>query len=233
MVQAQPVPNLVGPCRARGVRQLFHQVLVECGKHRPMITPRPKECLLQHRVELTPCPASAVGIPDAAAPMGGDVPGRPAGKPRKVRDGHHAHQMGIKVRILERPGFLERVNGWGPWDPSVGHPVCVQGRRREPKNFLRGDSGRHLQAGTLALPCPSVRMVSCSGPIAQWSEQGTHNPLVAGSSPAGPTNPPSPARHSQQGDAIIHSDPTTIRGAMERLASNTRWVALKSKTNEG
>ena len=27
-----------------------------------------------------------------------------------------------------------------------------------------------------------------SGPIAQWSEQGTHNPLVTGSSPVGPTN---------------------------------------------
>ena len=25
------------------------------------------------------------------------------------------------------------------------------------------------------------------GPVAQWLEQGTHNPLVAGSSPAGPT----------------------------------------------
>lgn len=27
-----------------------------------------------------------------------------------------------------------------------------------------------------------------TGPIAQWSEQGTHNPLVLGSSPSGPTN---------------------------------------------
>ena len=25
------------------------------------------------------------------------------------------------------------------------------------------------------------------GPVAQWSEQGTHNPLVAGSNPAGST----------------------------------------------
>ena len=25
------------------------------------------------------------------------------------------------------------------------------------------------------------------GPVAQWLEQGTHNPLVAGSNPAGPT----------------------------------------------
>ncbi len=27
-----------------------------------------------------------------------------------------------------------------------------------------------------------------NGPVAQWSEQGTHNPLVAGSNPAGSTN---------------------------------------------
>ncbi len=25
------------------------------------------------------------------------------------------------------------------------------------------------------------------GPVAQWSEQGTHNPLVVGSIPTGPT----------------------------------------------
>lgn len=28
---------------------------------------------------------------------------------------------------------------------------------------------------------------SLHGPVAQWSEQGTHNPLVAGSNPAGST----------------------------------------------
>ena len=28
---------------------------------------------------------------------------------------------------------------------------------------------------------------SCQGPVAQWSERGTHNPLVAGSIPAWPT----------------------------------------------
>ena len=29
---------------------------------------------------------------------------------------------------------------------------------------------------------------SLNGPVAQWLEQGTHNALVAGSSPAGSTN---------------------------------------------
>ena len=28
---------------------------------------------------------------------------------------------------------------------------------------------------------------TCHGPVAQWSEQGTHNPLVVGSIPTGPT----------------------------------------------
>ena len=30
--------------------------------------------------------------------------------------------------------------------------------------------------------------IAINGPVAQWSEQGTHNPLVAGSNPAGSTN---------------------------------------------
>ena len=29
--------------------------------------------------------------------------------------------------------------------------------------------------------------IAINGPVAQWSEQGTHNPLVAGSNPAGST----------------------------------------------
>src|SRR5690606_19810565 len=33
------------------------------------------------------------------------------------------------------------------------------------------------------------------GPIAQWSEQGTHNPLVPGSNPGGPTNASLRGRH--------------------------------------
>ncbi len=39
------------------------------------------------------------------------------------------------------PGFLERVNGCGPLDPSVCQFIRVRGRSREPKNFLRGDQG--------------------------------------------------------------------------------------------
>ena len=41
------------------------------------------------------------------------------------------------------PGFLERVNGWGRWDPSGCQFIRVQGRSREPTNFLRGDQGSH------------------------------------------------------------------------------------------
>ena len=38
------------------------------------------------------------------------------------------------------------------------------------------------------------------GPIAQWLEQGTHNPLVTGSSPVGPTKP------INQRVELIHSE---------------------------
>lgn len=34
---------------------------------------------------------------------------------------------------------------------------------------------------------PTARIAAAWGPVAQWLVQGTHNPLVAGSSPAGPT----------------------------------------------
>ena len=33
-----------------------------------------------------------------------------------------------------------------------------------------------------------IFLLHISGPVAQWLEQGTHNPLVAGSNPAGPTH---------------------------------------------
>src|SRR5207248_5644340 len=43
-------------------------------------------------------------------------------------------------------------------------------------------------------PAPEQRDVGVPeeepGPVAQWSEQATHNRLVAGSIPAGPTTPP-------------------------------------------
>ena len=41
-----------------------------------------------------------------------------------------------------------------------------------------------------SVDCKVVRVrvpLSAPGPVAQWLEQGTHNPLVAGSNPAGPT----------------------------------------------
>ena len=40
---------------------------------------------------------------------------------------------------LGYPGFGERLVGWEPWDPSVGHTIRVQGRNREAKNFSSGD----------------------------------------------------------------------------------------------
>ena len=37
-----------------------------------------------------------------------------------------------------------------------------------------------------------IRMLACVGPVAQRLEQRTHNPLVPGSNPGGPTNIGSP-----------------------------------------
>lgn len=40
----------------------------------------------------------------------------------------------------------------------------------------------------ISVPCANRYTSQPRGPIAQWLEQGTHNPLVPGSSPGGPTN---------------------------------------------
>ena len=37
----------------------------------------------------------------------------------------------------------------------------------------------------------SLNLFKILGPVAQWLEQGTHNPLVGGSNPSGPTKTPS------------------------------------------
>ena len=39
----------------------------------------------------------------------------------------------------------------------------------------------HWEVNAHFLPIPKA------GPVAQWLEQGTHNPLVVGSNPSGPT----------------------------------------------
>ena len=48
---------------------------------------------------------------------------------------------------------------------------------QEPAHFHTGRGHRNPQ-----------RMDERWGPLAQWLEQGTHNPLVPGSNPGGPTS---------------------------------------------
>jgi hypothetical protein len=46
----------------------------------------------------------------------------------------------------------------------------------------------NAQAGQFPADQPEIRQLpAVEGPIAQWLEQRTHNPLVPGSSPGGPT----------------------------------------------
>src|ERR1700676_1359203 len=58
-----------------------------------------------------------------------------------------------------------------------------------------------------------------SGPVAQWSERGTHNPLVAGSIPAGPTGRDAgqrPKLCSALDGAMLHpnSHPNKLEGTV-------------------
>ena len=50
-----------------------------------------------------------------------------------------------------------------------------------------------------------------AGPVAQWLEQRTHNPLVVGSSPTGPTIPAS-SIFASDSDIAIPSKPASTKG---------------------
>ncbi len=65
-------------------------------------------------------------------------------------------------RAMGCPGFWERMNGWRPWDPSVGHTIRAQGRSREPKNFLRSDQGPPFNACSSLLSPTSLVSRKCS-----------------------------------------------------------------------
>src|SRR4051794_27836511 len=54
------------------------------------------------------------------------------------------------------------------------------------RNALRGPDDL-LQPDVDGCTSRSRSVAASNGPVAQWSEQGTHNPSVAGSIPAGPT----------------------------------------------
>ena len=72
-----------------------------------------------------------------------------------------------------------------PGDRSVFVPrICPP--RPAPASrprLVRAEGGARL---TTRIPCSTTQ-----GPVAQWSERGTHNPLVVGSIPTGPTLTPS------------------------------------------
>ena len=69
------------------------------------------------------------------------------------------------------------------------------------------------------------------GPVAQRLEPTAHNGLVAGSSPAGPTNAPSPPRgRGAEGEAVL-SNPTTLEKTsmpytLQRLAAGSYDLLL-------
>src|SRR5271154_3997520 len=68
-------------------------------------------------------------------------------------------------------GRFGRLSGGACWRPTKRH--CSNGNR-----IVRGHS----------LPLPAASRQFPAGPVAQWLEPAAHNGLVAGSSPAGPTN---------------------------------------------
>src|SRR6185312_16452872 len=69
-----------------------------------------------------------------------------------------------------------------PASPAMtGQPAAPARKPRQ-----RGASSFRQRPDLVDAPHPTVNS-HARGPIAQWLEQGTHNPLVPGSSPGGPT----------------------------------------------
>ena len=117
-----------------------------------------------------------------------------------------------RIRVARGFGSAGRPNicgcgGVWPWPvatlafPWVSKLDIVKMRRHRlaGSGALRQDCARVRPAGAPALRCPlpqvvvkGARLAAASpflkGPVAQWLEPAAHNGLVAGSSPAGPTN---------------------------------------------
>src|SRR5690606_13508431 len=67
------------------------------------------------------------------------------------------------------------------------------------------------------------------GPIAQWSEQGTHNPLVPGSSPGGPTK--RSTRHDPVQSAEVRKPPIfgfSVGIRDDHVVSGPKWNGMLS-----
>ena len=92
------------------------------------------------------------------------------------------------ARCKNPSGPLALLGVRGPSKVIVREP---RRRRYEPSlqrelRHPQSNCSRRVGLGIDCAPATSVEQ-RFRGPVAQWSEQGTHNPSVAGSIPAGPT----------------------------------------------
>ena len=83
------------------------------------------------------------------------------------------------------------------------------------------------------VPPPELPLSVEPGPVAQWSERGTHNPLVAGSIPAGPTvevlvrrvlHGSPPARSDQFGHSVV--TPSRMAAIVATASESSRGWAV-------
>lgn len=69
---------------------------------------------------------------------------------------------------------------WPPASLRTRRAATIRKQARKP---IAGTPRSRYGARAVCVPSRAC----CVGPVAQWSEQGTHNPLVVGSNPTGPT----------------------------------------------
>ena len=100
------------------------------------------------------------------------------------------HCSWLKSHPIRRPDVVP-MSGIGP-------AACSNPRQRAPHTFEWCPLSR-VRTGSAKLI--ELCAVSSRGAVAQWSEQGTHNPLVEGSIPSGPTHIPLRDEQSYLADA--------------------------------
>jgi hypothetical protein len=161
------------------------------------------------RTRLVPCRVSAP-LPCAAgaapAPFGADDSCPVAWGPRLLqRPGRRAAlaklRCGERVRAATRKRQakrMQRAMSVSPWSSVRQAPRCAfpDNLHHSGWSIQQVCCGMEEAAGATrpVQQVPSATTIDDAvfagryrGPVAQWSEQGTHNPSVAGSIPAGPT----------------------------------------------
>ncbi len=131
MVEAEPVPETVGPCGVRSVAQRIQKILVERGENRTVFALWPEEGFLKNHRQVTTCRASRIWIPHDLLTQCEDLVLIAACAPCNVGHWHCSNEIGVQVRSLKCSQRKCRPKGLGAhrWVIRIHSMIVVRGRR--------------------------------------------------------------------------------------------------------